>query len=280
METLRSVFLNKYPKYEKVLRMFEEANGCECTWDNMTKPKIHAFVVYLSERLASSSVKTYTSMFKSVLNLYSDEVELPKGFSKLLSVKKEDPLNTFLTDVEIERISKYDPVNDTERVVRNWFLLGCVTGARHSDYIQFSKENIIGDCLVYVSQKTKIRTEIPLSPIVLRIFEENERYKLNGKVVSYVTFNEVIRHICRKCGIVERVKLFKAGKNVSGEKWEFISSHTARRSFCTNLYLLGCDLYTISKLGGHSSVTMTEKYISVGIRHLNEKVMCYFRGFK
>lgn len=280
MKTFREVFLKKYPKYEKVLRMFEEANDCPCVWENMTKPRIHAFVIYLSDRLASSSVKTYTSMFKSVLNLYSDEVELPKGFNKLLSVKKEDPLNTYLTDEEIERISQYEPINDTERAVRNWFLLGCVTGARHSDYIQFGRENIIDGCLVYVSQKTKIRTEIPLSPLVLRIFEENEEYGLNGKVVSDVTFNEVIRNICHKCGIVERVKLFKAGKNVTGEKWEFVSSHTARRSFCTNLYLLGCDLYTISKLGGHSSVTMTEKYISVGIRHLNEKVMGYFRNFK
>ena len=280
METLSDAFLGKYPKYGNILQMFEKSTGSKCEGGSITKHNLHAFVVYRTERLSPGSVKTYTAMFKSVLNLYSDDVNLPKGFDKLLSVKKEDPLNTFLTDKEIELVSRYEPLSDTERIVRNWFLLGCVTGARHSDYIQFDRENIVDDCLVYVSQKTKVRAEVPLSPIVLRIFEEMEEFGLNGKTVSDVTFNEVIRKICRQCGITERVKLYKAGKNVVGEKWEFVSSHTARRSFCTNLYLMGCDLYTISKLSGHSSVTMTEKYISVGTRHLNEKVLGYFKGFK
>lgn len=260
--------------------MFEKATGEECRWESVTKPNLHAFVVYMSERLSPGSVKTYTAMFKSVLNLYSDEVDLPKGFDKLLSVKKEDPLNTFLTDKEIEMVSRYEPLSDTERIVRNWFLLGCVTGARHSDYVQFTRENIVDDFLVYVSQKTKIRAEVPLSPVVLRIFEEAERFGLTGKSVSDVTFNEVIRKICRQCGIVERLKLYKAGKDVVGEKWEFVSSHTARRSFCTNLYLRGCDLYCISKLMGHSSVTMTEKYICIGFRDLSDKILSYFKGFK
>lgn len=277
---MNKAFLSKYPKYGSVLLMFEKATGEECRWESVTKPNLHAFVVYMSERLSPGSVKTYTAMFKSVLNLYSDEVDLPKGFDKLLSVKKEDPLNTFLTDKEIEMVSRYEPLSDTERIVRNWFLLGCVTGARHSDYVQFTRENIVDDFLVYVSQKTKIRAEVPLSPVVLRIFEEAERFGLTGKSVSDVTFNEVIRKICRQCGIVERLKLYKAGKDVVGEKWEFVSSHTARRSFCTNLYLRGCDLYCISKLMGHSSVTMTEKYICIGFRDLSDKILSYFKGFK
>ncbi|UVV52623.1 hypothetical protein NXY15_24270 [Bacteroides thetaiotaomicron] len=57
--------------------------------------------------------------------------------------------------------------------------------------------------------------------------------------VSDPTFNNNIRNICRKAGITEAVKVFKAGKEVEGEKWEFVSSHTARRSFATNLYLRG-----------------------------------------
>lgn len=278
--TLKEAFLRKYPKYENVLKMFEEANGCECTWDNVSKPKLHEFVVFLSDKLSPGSVRTYCAMFKSVLNLYVEEVDLPKGFDKLLSVKKEDPLNAYLSDSEIDKIAKYEPSNLTERIVRNCFLLGCVTGARYSDYVRFDRSNIVDNRLVYISQKTKVRAEVPLAPIVMRIFKENEEYNLLDKKVSDVTFNEVIRRICKRCGMTENVKLFKAGKEVTGEKWEFVSSHTARRSFCTNLYLMGCDLYAISKMSGHSSVTMTEKYICVGLRELNDKILGYFNGFE
>lgn len=85
--------------------------------------------------------------------------------------------------------------------------------------------------LVYVSQKTHIMPSAPLSHMVERLLDENE-LDLTKKEVS----------------------------------WKFISSHTARRSFATNLYLRGGDLYMISKLMGHSSVTMTEGYIVYGQR--------------
>ena len=130
-----------------------------------------------------------------------------------------------------------------------------------------------------MSKKSHTRAEIPLSPVVERIIEDNEANDLTGEV-SDVTFYKTIRVICKNVGIDERVKLYQAGKYIGGEKWAFISSHTARRSFATNLYLRGADLYLISKLMGHSSVSMTEGYIVCGLRDLPEKVLQYFQTFK
>lgn len=95
--------------------------------------------------------------------------------------------------------------------------------------------------------------------------------------VSDPTFNNNIRNICRKTGITEAVKIFKAGKEVEGEKWEFVSSHTARRSFATNLYLRGADLYSISQMMGHASVEMTQNYLCCGLREQSAQVMEYFK---
>ncbi|WP_240052269.1 tyrosine-type recombinase/integrase, partial [Bacteroides intestinalis] len=80
-----------------------------------------------------------------------------------------------------------------------------------------------------------------------------------------------------KAGITEAVKVFKAGKEVEGEKWEFVSSHTARRSFATNLYLRGADLYSISQMMGHASVEMTQNYLCCGLREQSAQVMEYFK---
>lgn len=280
MDEFKDVFLKKYPRYGRILDMYEESTGVECTFNSITKPRLYKFVNFVSDKVARSSAKTYCAMFKSVLNLYSDVVNLPKGFEDILSVKKDVSQNTWLDDSEIMRIMSCPTCNEVESIVKNSFLLGCMTGARHSDYTCFSTDNIIDGRLTYISKKTHIKSEIPVAPAVLRILEENNNTGISGKMVSDVSFNNNIRSICKRCGINERLKLYKGGKYVEGEKWEFISSHTARRSFATNLYLRGADLYAISKLMGHASVTQTEGYISCGLRNLPENVLNYFFSFR
>ena len=221
--TLKAAFLAKYPRYMNILSMYEQANDCPATWENISKPKLAKFVAYMTERIARTSVKTYCAMFKAVLNLYNDEIELPKGYEAILSVKKDVSENTWLNDFEIKRLIDYHTQNMTERLVRNQFVLGCLTGARHSDYINFTRENITGERLAYVSKKSHTRAEIPLSPVVERIIEDNEANDLTGEV-SDVTFNKTIRVICKNVGIDERVKLYQAGKYIGGEKWIFDSN--------------------------------------------------------
>ena len=46
-------------------------------------------------------------------------------------------------------------------------------------------------------------------------------------------------------------------------KYEMIKTHTARRSFCTNAYLLGMDSLDIMALSGHKTEANFLKYIKV-----------------
>ena len=73
------------------------------------------------------------------------------------------------------------------------------------------------------------------------------------------------------------MKIFKAGKTLDGEKWQYIGSHSARRTFASLLYLRGVDLYTISKMLGHTSVKTTEGYICADIKTDSKELMEYFR---
>ena len=76
----------------------------------------------------------------------------------------------------------------------------------------------------------------------------------------------------------EEVSVYTRGKFSTGPKWQYIASHCARRSFSTNLYKQGVDIYTISKLCGHSSVEMTKQYICCG-PIISEDVLEYLNGF-
>lgn len=278
MKTLEEALRKKYPKYaERIMRSYEAANGCEMTWESITKLRLTQFVAAMKGELASNSVKTYAAMVRAVLYMYSEEHELPKDFAKALHVKREQAVSTWLTDDEIALVVAYEPKNDTEATVRDHFVLGCLTGARWSDYSRFSEGNINGDSLVYISRKTSIRSEIPLSPAVERILR-GHRATVAANVTP-TTFNETIRRICRACGITRRVSVYHGGELSEGEKWEFVSSHTARRSFATNLYLRCHDIFRVARYMGHASVDMTASYI-LSIGDAPEEVRQYFDKFR
>lgn len=277
--TLKEAFITKYPKYDNILRMFEAANLCDATWDNITKVRLQKFVDYMNERLSPNSVNQYATKLKAVLNLYSDEVVLPRGFAKVLTPRKCAVQNVYLTEDEIQKIVGYAPKNEREALVQAQFMLGILTLARHSDFMQFDESNIVGENLVYVSQKTKIQASIPVSDTLLRFLNVQKEIMAKGVEVSDDSFNDIIRRICMKCGIDEPIKLYQRGKAEIKPKWEYVTSHCARRSGVTNLYLRGLDLFTISKLAGHSDSKMTASYVCCGMRELPQEAREYFTGF-
>ena len=275
MEKLVDALAKHYPKYaQRLCSLYELANGSEPTWEGLSKISLVEFVAALTEQVSRNSAKTYAAMFKAVLNLYSEEVQLPKDYDKVLSLKAEGVAPTWLNEEEVQKLIDFKTTDEMEQAILNQFLLGCLTGARHSDYTWFTKRNIDGENLVYVSQKTKTRTVVPLSPAVVRILEEGN-IQLQ---VADSTFNSKIRGICRKAGVNAITSVFLGGQEQSGEKWRFVASHTARRTFATNVYLRCRDIFLVSKYMGHASVDMTAKYI-LSIGDAPAEVREYFEKF-
>ena len=270
-------FVEKYPESAIVLKHFQNATKALPKWENMTKTNLLAFVKHLKGIMAQNSARTYAALVKSLLNDYREEVIIPcKQYEEALKIKKVKSINTFLNEKEVLKIVRYEVKSPQERYVKNIFLIGCLTGARHSDCISFNKGNIIGKHLIYMSEKTKSRIAVPLSSLAVRLIEELPLCKS----VNEANYNIAIRKICKKINLASDMKVYKAGEYIEGEKWKFISSHTARRSFATNLYLRGADLYSISKMMGHADTTVTENYICCGLREQSAKTLNFFKKFK
>ena len=86
----------------------------------------------------------------------------------------------------------------------------------------------------------------------------------NGYCIQY--FNKYLKLIIKKIRFNEELTFTKGGKMVTDtkEQWELMSSHTARRSGATNMYLTGrMKTFEIMSLTGHTSEKNFFRYIKV-----------------
>ena len=287
MITLREAFLKKY-NLPKIPQFFEIANGCTFDWENITKARLSAFVDYLQAHVTTSSSKTYCAYLKSVLNLYSDQIQLPKGFDKVLSVKSDPSEHVFLNEFEIFKIIRYKPDTMAEAIVQQQFVISALVGARHSDAQLLTNENIAENMICYISKKTRIKATVPLSPVIRKLLETgilydgyNEKFAFAFKSnVSDTTFNETLRRIAMLCDIDEPCKVYVCGGYIKKKKYELLASHAGRRSFATCLYMRCHDLYLVSRMCGHSDVNMTIRYLCVPLDDIQQEVLQFFEQFK
>lgn len=243
-------------------------------WSDLTKANLNDFRDYVTERVAQSSARTYFAVLKSVLARYEDDVDFCKDYKSILKAKNEKPIKTFLTMKELERLERAVVSSDVEQYVLDEFMIGAYTGMRISDAREVSEENLANGFISYVSIKTGTHAVVPLKE---GIAERIKRVQANDCKVTLMGYNKALRRLCQRAGIVERVKVYKAGEHLKGYKWEYISSHTARISFATNLANLGVPLIEISKMMGHSTIQQTERYIVRTQVELSNKALKYFQ---
>jgi len=148
---------------------------------------------------------------------------------------------------------------------RDMFLVGCWTGLRFGDLSRVTSENI-KDGFVYVKQsKTGDRVVIPLHPVVNMVLDKYGGQLPTG--ISNQKTNEYLKEVALLGGINDDVHITETRggikKSIKKKKFDLISSHTARRSFATNLYKSGFPPQSIMKITGHRSEGAFLKYLKV-----------------
>ena len=208
-----------------------------------------------------------------MLNLYKGVVDIPAvNFKVVLKTKQVKSTHCYLTIEELIKIEQLWNLSDSHKRIRDLFLLQAWTGCRLSDVVQLTPDNINDGMLSYTSQKTQVYASVPVKPIVREIIDRLPQIDIPNRM----TYNRVVRELCRKAGLSQKVSLFKSGKRVAAAKHELVSSHTARRSFATNLYEAGISINKISYMMGHTESAMTERYICSNME-LNEEVVEFFK---
>ncbi|ATP58403.1 hypothetical protein CPT03_19020 [Pedobacter ginsengisoli] len=122
--------------------------------------------------------------------------------------------------------------------IRDLFLVGAWTGLRFSDFNRLTEGHIQEGFIKIKTSKTSSLAVIPINKVVRCILSKYD----NGLPCGYANqyMNRQIKVLCKMAKInsrEEKVQFVNGRKEVSNvKKWQLISTHTARRSFATNLY--------------------------------------------
>jgi integrase len=157
---------------------------------------------------------------------------------------------------------------------RNDFVLGCLTGLRFSDFSRLDQNDLRGDMLYKKQEKSDHWVVIPLRTIAAEILKN--RFEKNIPALTNAEFNRHIKKIGNLAGLNHLVKhSYRKGNKEILEvkpKYAWITSHTCRRSFCTNEFLAGTPVELIMKISGHKSIKDFYKYIRITPEEAAQKI--------
>ncbi len=222
----------------------------------------NTYISPLTHKLLSArSSSIYCQIFSMVINEAIRE-EFIK-VNPISMVNREDKIKVpiikrnFLTIKEVRKL--IDTPCDKE-IVKSAFLFSCFTGLRFSDICDLKWGDVhINEILPHISiiiRKTQTPLIIPLSKMAIKCLPKRDFS--NKDKVFFLMPNAVNKYIR------EWVKL--AGIN------KYVTYHASRHTFATMMLTLGADIYTISKLLGHTDVSITAIYAEIIDKKKDEAV--------
>ncbi len=213
---------------------------------------------YISPRtgkpLTKGSVSAYCERWTTILNSAVKAEVLAENPMRKIDAsdkpKAQKSQREYLTIDEVKRLME-TPLKREQ--VKMAYLFACCCGLRISDIRALTWGNIVRDgdqCRVEIRmQKTQEMLYLPLSSEAQRWMPERGTAKDSKKVFELPTLQTIepmLRRWAEKAGISKH-----------------ITFHTSRHTFATMLLTLGTDLYTASKLLGHSNVATTQIYAKI-----------------
>ncbi|UOX32438.1 site-specific integrase [Flavobacterium sediminilitoris] len=208
-----------------------------------------------TKKNGKNTIASFIKNFKKYLHIAQKRgIRTPLSFDDIKTPSFKGN-RTFLDALEITQLYKYynsEFINETHKTVIAMFLFSCFSGLRISDILRFDKENIIGDYIVFVAQKTEKLQRITLNNSAKKFLEGNLIFnnKFTGEYI-----NRTLKDICKITGIKKRV-----------------SFHVARHTFATNFLISGGRIEVLQKILGHSKIEETMIYVHIVESISNEQM--------
>lgn len=274
IETVTSIkkesTISTYKQTKTVLKDFEKFKNRKIVFSTISIDFYNEFVNYMTtEKMFSlNTVGKHIKNLKTILNEASDRgLNKKTDFkNKKFKVLSEETDSIYLTETELTKIYNIDlSKNRRLEKARDLFLIGCWTGLRFSDFSRITSENIVENKIKIRTQKTDQVIVVPIHPVLREILI---KYNYNlPPVIANQKLNNYLKEIGEIAGLNDNVTLSRTKLNIrestTFKKHQLITTHTARRSFATNLFLSGYPAIGIMAITGHKTEKAFMRYIKV-----------------
>jgi len=263
--------IKTYSNTLKTLLEFQKKTRKKVEFKKIDLEFYYSFIKFLEQEklFTLNTIGKHIKILKVVLNDATDRGHNSNMIFKnrKFVVPTEVIESIALSQTEVNEIYELDLSHNKKLdQVRDLFIVGCCTGLRYGDLKQLNEINFNTNELIQVkTEKTNTNVLIPIHQMVRKI-----RNKYNGMPfkISNQKFNMYIKEVGKLIPCLEKditIKITKGGEVVTiiKKKFEFISAHTSRRTFATNLYLTGFPSYHIMKITGHKTEVAFLKYIKI-----------------
>lgn len=243
--------------------ILKEYAGSDTRLGDIDKKYIVGFVDYLrndyttkqGKRLAPKTADKYYSCIRFCLNEAVRNELINNNPCNLISnsdkIKVPQATREYLNIEELRRLIDVPTDSETTKQV---YMFMCCCGLRISDVKKLRWQDIEQDGDTWrmriVQQKTKDAAYLPLSEAARRYLPQKENATADGLVFAQIpteqAMNRALKTMAQRAGINKRITL-----------------HTARHTFATLELTQGADLYTTSKLLGHTNVRTTQIYAKI-----------------
>lgn len=258
------------------LNNFSEINDAQIYTNSVNEEFLDDFIIYLEgQNLRLNYIKGLLTSVKSMVRKSATYGYAVDPTYDDVNIDGEESFSVYLSMNEITRIYYFKGLTKKQERIRDLFVVGCLTALRYSDYSTLTKNNFKDGFITKITKKTNKKVVLPIHDYVKEIYNKYDGEIMYGLCLQH--FNRYVKMICKKVGLSDQIiyNFTKGGELITEikEKWELISSHTARRSAATNMYLTGrLKTFEIMSLTGHTTEKSFFRYIKVSREDMSKQI--------
>jgi integrase len=257
---------------------YSDKSGVDVDFENINKGFIDGFVEYLvlDKKFRNATIMKTIKALKwflkwALVNGYHNNAFFQQYAPSTCKQKSDNAFIVYLNNEELQQIKDYDFSNN-ERLdrVKDVFLFCCYSGLRYSDVEHMRQCDVYDDMLHITTIKTDDTITINLNNTTRSILEKYKTDEPNEKalpVVSNQKMNRYLKEMAQIVGISNPItKIYYIGNKRVEEtkpKYEWIGTHTGRRTFICTMLSKGVAPQIVMKFTGHNSYNTMKPYIDI-----------------
>ena len=273
-------------KRMKVLKNHLLKYNPKLIFEDINEDFLQKYIEYQTKvlNLNNSTNQKYIKIFKWFLNWatkkgYNTNLAYKAFEYKFRGVTISDYQQNviFFTWDELMHLYNFDFSNNKKlEQVRDIYCFCCFTSLRYSDVENLKKHDIKSDnngnyYIELLTIKTDDKLTIELNKYAISIYEKYKDTELRNfkafPVISNQKYNSYLKEMAKIAGFNKKESFceYKGNKRIEStfEKWELITSHTARKTFIITALYLNISPDIIRSWTGHKDYRTMELYVKI-----------------